>query len=113
MGFRPSTAAAAVQARSQASGLLLVGWGLVGAYLVCSAIDLAVSGWRPVVDNAVIAAMAIDSISLDPPLVGAPTSAGLEGGDTLSHAGPLGLWLLAVPAKVLGEPGYGLLVGGA
>jgi hypothetical protein len=66
-----------------------------------------------VIDSAVTAAMTVDSVSLDPPLVGMPTSLGLEDGAPLSHPGPLGFWLLAIPTKVMGEPGYGLVVGSA
>lgn len=91
--------------------LLTTGWAVVGVVVVVSAVDLLRAGWAPVLDNALIAAMTVDSISLHPPLVGMPTSLGLQDGVPLSHPGPLGFWLLAVPTKALGAPGHGLVVG--
>jgi hypothetical protein len=93
--------------------LLTAGWAVVGLVVVLSAADLVRSAWAPVIDNGLVAAMTVDSISADPPLVGMPTSIGLEDGVPLSHPGPLGFWLLAVPTKVLGEPGDGLVVASA
>jgi hypothetical protein len=92
-------------------GLLTSGWAVVGLAVAVSAVDLIRTGWAPVIDNGLIAAMTVDSVSLDPPLVGMPTSLGLQDGAPLSHPGPLGFWLLAIPTKVLGEPGHGLVVG--
>src|SRR5690606_4422853 len=57
------------------------------------------------------AALTVDSLSLDPPLVGMPTALGVDESGPLSHAGPLGFWLLAGPAKLMGPPGEGLIVG--
>jgi hypothetical protein len=94
-----------------AGRLLTLGWAVVGVVVVVSAVDLVQSGWAPVIDNALTAAMTVDSLSVDPPLVGMPTSLGLEGGAPLSHPGPLAFWLLAVPTRMLGEPGHGLVVG--
>ena len=91
--------------------LLTAGWAVVGLVVVVSAVDLVRAGWAPVIDTALVAAMTVDSVSVDPPLVGMPTSLGLEDGAPLSHPGPLGFWLVAIPTKVLGEPGHGLVVG--
>jgi hypothetical protein len=93
--------------------LLTVGWAAVGLVVVVSAVDTIRTGWAPVIDTALVAAMTVDSVSLDPPLVGMPTSLGLEAGAPLSHPGPLGFWLLALPTTVLGEPGDGLVFGSA
>ena len=99
--------------RSWAEGVLTVGWIVVGLIVVVAAGDLIRSDWAPATDASLVAAMVVDSVSLDPPLVGMPTSLGIEGGAPLSHPGPLGLWILAIPTKVLGEPGHGLVVGSA
>jgi hypothetical protein len=93
--------------------VLSVGWVVVGLIVVAAAGDLIRSDWAPATDTSLVAALVVDSMSLDPPLVGMPTSLGLEGGAPLSHPGPLGLWILAIPTKVLGEPGHGLVVGSA
>jgi hypothetical protein len=90
---------------------LTVGWLAVGGGMVAAAVSMLGSRWAPVIDNALIAAMTVDSLSLDPPLVGVPTSLGLEDGVPLSHAGPLGLWSLSLPTVALGEPGEGLVIG--
>lgn len=90
---------------------LTAGWATVWVAPVTSAVAIARAGWTPVVDNALIAAMTLDSLTADPPLVGMPTSLGLESGIPMSHPGPLGFWLLAPTARLLGEPGHGLLVG--
>ena len=91
--------------------VLMVGWLAIGVSLAVTAVDVASSGWTPVVDNAVISAMVVDSASVNPPLIGPPTSAGVGDGATLHHAGPLGLWLMAAPTVALGDPGEGLILG--
>jgi hypothetical protein len=96
-----------------AARVLTLAWVVVGLIVVVAAGDLIRSDWAPAIDTSVTAAMAVDSVSFDPPLVGMPTSLGLEDGAPLSHPGPLGLWALAIPTKVLGEPGHGLVAGSA
>jgi hypothetical protein len=92
---------------------LLVGWVVVALVPLASAARTARDGWVPYNDNAMIAAYAIDSLSTDPPLVGMPTSLGLERQEPVHHLGPPGFWALAVPAHLFGAPGDGLLLGAA
>jgi hypothetical protein len=91
--------------------LLSAGWVVVGSMVVLAAIETIRTGFAPLIDNALIASATVDSLSLDPPLVGMPSSLSLDVDSRLSHPGPLGFWLLAVPTKVFGEPGDGLVVG--
>jgi hypothetical protein len=92
--------------------LLAIGWAALAAVPLTSAMSAVLDGWLPVGDTALIAARTVDSISLDPPLVGAPTTLG-AGGPSLHHPGPLGFWLLSIPTRLLGEPGHGLVLGSA
>ena len=88
------------------------GWAAMVVAPVASGAALIRQGWAPVFgERGTIAALTVDSLSRDPPLVGMPTSLGFEDGASLSHAGPLGFWLLAIPTQLLGEPGHGLIVG--
>jgi hypothetical protein len=96
-----------------ASAALLVGWVVVALVPLASAASTARDGWVPNLDSAMIAAYAIDSLGTDPPLVGMPTSLGFERQAPVHHLGPLGFWALAVPARLFGAPGDGLLVGAA
>jgi cytochrome bd-type quinol oxidase subunit 2 len=60
-----------------------------------------------------VAAKVADTLTSDPPLVGGWTSLGRFDDEPLHHAGPLGIWVLAVPTRILGDPGAGLVVGAA
>ena len=95
----------------QVTWALTAGWAATALAPLTSAVALVRSPWTPVIDNAVIAAMTVDSLSTDPPLLGMPTSLGIQDGVPLSHPGPLGFWLLALPTRLWGEPGDGLVVG--
>jgi len=90
--------------------LLTLGWLSICLAVVASGVAAVRDGWLPAGDSAVIASLVMDSVSLDPPLVGAPTSLGAVGGQSLHHLGPLGLWVLALPTWLFGAPGHGLVI---
>jgi hypothetical protein len=112
-GERGADPATAVRREGRSvARLLALGWAAVGLVPLASGVSLIRHGWAPVFgERGTVAALTVDSIGLDPPLVGMPTSLGVEGGAPLSHPGPLGFWLLSIPTKLMGEPGHGLIVG--
>lgn len=91
--------------------VLTLGWAGLAAVPLTSGWSAVRSHWTPVVDNGLIAAQAVDSVSGSAPLLGMPSSLGPYTGAAVRHPGPLGFWLLALPAEALGAPGYGLVVG--
>lgn len=76
--------------------------------LVCGVVAIR-AGWTAISDQAVIAARSMDTLTSDPPLVGMPTSLSVQAGQYLYHPGPLPFWIFALPGRLLGEPGYGLV----
>jgi len=92
---------------------LTAAWILVGLPVVTSAVSAWRGDWLPIGDVAIVAAKVADSTTTEPPLVGGWTSLGRMDDEPLHHAGPLGLWLLAAPTRLLGSPGAGLVLGAA
>ena len=96
-----------------ANRLLDAGWVLAGVPIATSAFVNVRRGWIPGGDVGIVAAKTVDVFSDAVPLVGGWTSLGQSADEPLHHAGPLGLWLLAVPTRVFGPPGGGMVVGAA
>jgi hypothetical protein len=86
-------------------------WIIVAAAPVAAGLAAIRGGWTATSDWAMIAARSLETLSWDPPLTGMPTSLSLHSDDALFHPGPLPFWIFAAPTRVLGEPGYGLIVG--
>jgi hypothetical protein len=101
------------RSRSALCAALFLGWFVVCATPAVSAVSAIRAGWIAVGDSAGIAAYTSDTFSTDPPLVGMPTSLPLTDGETVYHLGPLGFWTLALPTRLLGAPGHGLVIGSA
>lgn len=93
--------------------LATVGWIAAGIPILTSAVSAVRQGWVPFGDTAIVAAKVADVLTDDPPLVGGWTSLGKFETEPLHHAGPLAIWLLAVPTRLLGAPGAGMVVGAA
>jgi hypothetical protein len=76
-------------------------------------------GWRPVSDDAAIATLAHDVLSTRTPLVGMPSTIGLDaaapgtGDEHAHHPGPMMFWALSVPERLAGSAPIGLLLGTA
>jgi hypothetical protein len=98
-------------ARRVTSALATLAWVLVAAAPVVAGVIAVRGGWTAISDWAMIAARTLETFSSDPPLVGMPTSLSFQTERVLFHPGPLPFWLYAVPTRLLGEPGYGLIVG--
>ena len=86
-------------------------WIIVATAPVVAGLTAIRGGWTATGDRAMIAARSLETLSWDPPLTGMPTSVSLYSTHALFHPGPLPFWIFAVPTRVLGEPGYGLIVG--
>ena len=82
--------------------LATVGWVAAAVPIVTSAVSALRQGWIPFGDTRSFAAKVVDVFSDDPPLVGGWTSLGKLETEPLHHAGPLGIWLLAFPTKLVG-----------
>jgi hypothetical protein len=83
------------------------------APLVVAAAAAVADGWRPVGDDATISVLAHDVLSTASPLVGMPSTIGLDEDEPIEahHPGPMEFWALALPARVAhGAPGA-LLIG--
>ena len=70
-------------------------------------------GWAVALDDGAIAVGVHDTLSLQPQLVGLYTSlTSFSGSGTRLHnLGPLEFWLLAVPGRIFGPTGSGLVLG--
>ena len=84
---------------------------MVAAAPVAAGLAAIRGGWTATSDWALIAARSLETLSWDPPLTGMPTSLSLYSDGALFHPGPLPFWIFATPTRLLGEPGYGLIVG--
>ncbi|QYG94651.1 glycosyltransferase family 39 protein [Iamia sp. SCSIO 61187] len=91
--------------------VLSVGWAAIALAPITSGWSAIDRGWTPVGDNGMIAAGAADTFTSEIPLLGMPSSIGYYSGVHVRHPGPLGFWFLALPARVFGAPGYGLVLG--
>jgi hypothetical protein len=93
----------------------VVGWAAVattGVVVVTIAIAMMGAvrdGWQPVGDEGAIAVRSYDTLSSNPPLLGASTTLSVAAGDAVSHPGPLQFWLLAPFVQVFGP--QGVLIG--
>lgn len=97
---------------SRADKVLWLATLLLCAVLLTWAIALAVSGWLPQGDNAVIAAKVHDVFSAHPPLQGQRSTSSLTVPDVYAHhPGPIEFYLLAIPYAITGFAPIGLLVG--
>jgi hypothetical protein len=74
-------------------------------------IIVSARGWIASGDDAAIAARALHSLSLHPPLLGLASSASYGLGHVVYDPGPLLFWLLAVPVHI--DPAHGALWGAA
>jgi hypothetical protein len=90
-----------------------LGWLAVAAAPVYSAASAIRAGWAAVGDTGAIAAFTADVPGPHLPLVGMPASLPSVDGELLFHPGPLGFWVLALPTRLLGAPGEGMVVGAA
>lgn len=100
--------------RFEPKSLLFVApWLILAAVPVIAAYRAVQGRWTPVSDWAMIGAWTWDSTSWPPPLLGMPTSLSHHTGPPLQHPGPLLFWALALPTRLLGAPGYGLVIGSA
>lgn len=76
-------------------------------------------GWRPVSDDAAVATLAHDVLSTRTPLVGMPSTIGLDaaqpgaGNEHAHHPGPMMFWALAVPERLADSSPIGILLGTA
>ena len=78
-------------------------------------VSLAVAwmqGWRPIGDIAQMALRVDDVFSRHTPLIGQPSSGATYGGARSNHPGPIELWVLAVPSRLVGTA-VGMIVGAA
>jgi hypothetical protein len=79
----------------------------------------AAHDWRPVSDDAAVATLAHDVLSTRTPLVGMPSTIGLDAAapearnEHTHHPGPMMFWALAVPERLSGSSPIGVLVGTA
>ena len=60
---------------------------------------VAASGWVPAIDDGTIATRSYDVFSSHPPLVGQYSLAGGAVADPAHSLGPMGYWLVAIPAR--------------
>jgi hypothetical protein len=92
---------------------LVLATGLAaGLPVIVTTIDVTVSGWTPLADNALIAISSYDVLTSDSPLLG-PWSSGYSEivGRPTFHLGPLLFWLLAVPARLPWPEAMEIVVG--
>ena len=80
--------------------LALAGLVLVAATpVLASAVDVG-RGWVPVSDSAIVATRARDVFTSETPLLGQPSTAGIDVGEDVHHPGPLEFWLIAVAQRL-------------
>lgn len=84
---------------------------LLVAAVAWNAWSAARDGWAPEGDSAAVVVRSHDVLSLDPPLLGNPTTAGGDDGPGLHHPGPLEFVVLALPVRLVGGGGDGALLG--
>lgn len=95
--------------RSALDLVAAAGWGVVALVPLVAGAQAIAAGWTAIADQSMMAAVSLETLTTDPPLVGMPTSFTLQAGRPLYHPGPLLFWLLAIPDRVFGEPGYGMI----
>ena len=61
-------------------------------------------GWVPVSDTAIVATRARDVFTAESPLLGQPSTAGIDVGEDVHHPGPLEYWTIAVAQAVHDAP---------
>ena len=89
--------------------LALVGLALCAAApTLASAVEVA-PGWVPVSDTAIVATRARDVFTRETPLVGQPSTAGIDVGEDVHHPGPLEFWVIAAAQRVHDGPAASLL----
>jgi hypothetical protein len=79
--------------------------------IAIAVLNAIAEGWTPLFDQAIIAANALDAITVEPRLVGVYSDASIPGADPVYGAGPLFLWLIAPAARLTGDWGLPLTVG--
>jgi hypothetical protein len=92
---------------------LVLATGLAASLpVIVSAAHAVRVGWTPMSDDAVMAIRAFDVLSADPPLLGMPAG-GATGviDEQTFHLGPMLLWLLALPARLVGGAAPPVTVG--
>ena len=81
-------------------------WLVPAALAICAAAPVLASavhvgrGWVPVSDAAIVATRARDVFTVETPLLGQPSTAGIDVGEDVHHPGPLEYWVIAVAQRV-------------
>lgn len=86
-------------------------WAMLLLALAAALVFGVTGHWTPVSDQAMITSFSLDTWSSDPPLLGMPTSLSNRTGSPVRHPGPLPFWVMGTPARIMGAPGYGMIVG--
>lgn len=96
------------------------GWAVVlGVVVLMVPLIAAVNawhlGWMPFGDDGVVVAQSWGSLGTSPPLVGMPSSVTAASGSAqaLYHPGPIQLWMMALPVRMLAPSTSGVLLGAA
>ena len=90
----------------------LAALGVVVMPLVAAVIAIR-TRWYPIGDWATVTVRSYEVFSRHPPLIGMPSTVSTYTGSPVHHPGPLQFWILAIPVRLFGEPGYGAVVGSA
>jgi hypothetical protein len=83
---------------------LVLALGLLASIpILTSTVRALAGGWTPVNDSAVVALRSFDVFTTHTPLLGQYSNVSQIANGTIYSPGPLLFWLLAVPARVLGD----------
>lgn len=66
-------------------------------------------GWAPVSDTAIVATRARDVFTAQTPLLGQPSTAGIDVGEDVHHPGPLEFWVIAIAQRIHDAPAASLV----
>lgn len=83
---------------------------IVLALPVLGAYNTISSHWRPVGDEATITSRSYLVLTRHISLIGMPSTLSTFASSPVSHPGPMQFWIAAIPTRILGVPGYGLIV---
>jgi hypothetical protein len=90
-------------------------WLAVAALALCATTPIVGSavhvgrGWVPVSDTAIVATRARDVFTGETPLLGQPSTAGIDVGEDVHHPGPLEFWAIAAAQQAEDHPAASLV----
>ena len=95
--------------RRLARALAVVGLALCAATPILASAIAVGRGWVPVSDSAIVATRARDVFSAETPLLGQPSTAGIDVGEDVHHPGPLEYWVIAAAQGLHDGPAASLV----